>query len=259
MDMENKTNEYYTVDLAHIFKMLLNKVWLIVIVSLLAGAIGFSFAAFVVRPTYASSVMLYVNNKSSSTSNPNFSISSSDITAAQNLVKTYREILNNRTTLDLVINEEKLPYDYRELSKMISASSSNGTEIMKVTVTTENPEEAARIANCIAEVLPDRINDIIDGASVKVVEWAIADENKVAPSITKYTAMCILLGGVIAIAVVVINALMDGTIHDEDYVMQHYSCPVLAKVPDLMDTDNKRNNRNKRYGYYYRDRSHSEN
>ena len=127
MDMENKTNEYYTIDLAHIFKMLLNKVWLIVIVGLLAGALGFSFAAFVIQPTYASSVMLYVNNKSSSTSNPNFSISSSDITAAQNLVKTYREILNNRTTLDLVIKEEKLPYDYRELSKMISASAHRET------------------------------------------------------------------------------------------------------------------------------------
>ena len=257
MDMETKTNEYYTIDLAHIFKMLLNKVWLIIAAGFLAGAIGFSISAFLIAPTYSSSVMLYVNNKSSSTSNPNFNISSSDITAAQNLVKTYREILNNRTTLNLVLEKTGLEdkYTYRQLSGMIAAASSNGTEIMKVTVTAEDSEEAAIIANCIAEVLPGRIDAIIDGASMKVVEWAISDNTKVGPSITKYTAMGIVLGVLGSVMVVAIAALMDGTIHDEDYVLQHYNCPVLAKVPDLMDTGSKRN---KRYGYYYREKSRSE-
>jgi hypothetical protein len=38
---------------------------------------------------------------------------------------------------------------------------------------------------------------------------------------------------------------MDDTIHDEDYVLQNYDCPILAKVPNLLNSGSKH------YGYYY--------
>lgn len=244
--MENKTREYYTIDIAHILKTLLHNVWMIIVSGFLAAAIGFSISAFVITPTYSSSIMLYVNNSSFSLGDTSFSISSSEITAAQNLVKTYSEILNNRTTLERIIDKTGVPYTYRELSEMIIAKPSNDTEIMKVTVTTEDPYEAAKIANCIAEVLPVRISEIIDGASMEVVDAAIPELEKVDPSITMYTAVGLVLGVLLAAIALVIVALMDGTIHDEDYVLQNYDCPILAKVPNLLSSGNKR------YGYYYK-------
>ena len=243
--MENKTNEYYTIDLTHILKTLLQKAWLIILAGILAAVVGFSIAAFVITPTYSSSIMLYVNNSSFSLGNTSFSISSSEITAAQNLVKTYSEILNNRTTLERVIDKTGVPYTYRELSEMIVAAPSNDTEIMKVTVTTEDPYEAAKIANCIAEILPIRVSEIIDGASMEVVDSAIPELEKVAPSITVYTAVGLILGVILAVAVIAVMALLDDTIHDEDYVLQNYDCPILAKVPNLLNSGSKR------YGYYY--------
>lgn len=243
--MENKTNEYYTIDLAHIVKTLLHKAWLIALSGFLAAVIGFAISAFVIVPTYSSSIMLYVNNSSFSLGNTNFSITSSEITAAQNLVRTYSEILNNRTTLERVIDKTGVPYTYKELSKMIAAAPSNDTEIMRVTVTTEDPYEAAKIANCISEILPTRVSEIVDGASMEVVDSAIPELQKVAPSITTYTAIGLVLGALLSIIVLVIFALMDDTIHDEDYVLQNYDCPILAKVPNLLNSGSKH------YGYYY--------
>jgi capsular polysaccharide biosynthesis protein len=193
--------------------------------------------------------MLYVNNSSFSLGNTNFSISSSEITAAQSLVKTYGVILNNRTTLERVIDKSNVDYNYKELSKMIETSQANDTEIMKVTVTAESPYEAAKIANCIAEVLPVRISEIIDGASMEVVDSAIPNLEKVEPSITKYTAVGLLLGVILSIIVLAILALMDDTIHDEDYILNNYECPILAKIPNLLSSEGKH------YEYYYQDKS----
>ena len=243
--MENKTKDYYTIDLAHIIKTLWHKAWLIVLSGFLAAVMGFSIAAFMIKPTYSSSIMLYVNNSSFSLGNTSFSITSSEITAAQNLVRTYTEILNNRTTLEEVISKTEVPYSYRELSGMIVAVPSNETEIMKVTVTTEDPYEAAKIANCIAEVLPARVSVIIDGASMEVVDSAVPELQKVAPSITTYTAVGFVLGVLLSIIVLVILALLDDRIHDEDYILQNYDCPILAKVPDLLNSGSRH------YGYYY--------
>lgn len=241
---ENNSREYYTIDLLHIFKTLWLRSWLIAVAGLLAAVIGFAVSAFVIAPKYSASIMLYVNNSSFSLGNTSFSISSSEITAAQSLVKTYGELLNNRTTLERVIEKTNVPYTYRELSAMVVAAPSNETEIMKVTVTTEDPYEAAKIANCIAEVLPIRISEIIDGASMEVVDSAVPDLAKVSPSITKYTAVGFMLGIFISVLALVIAALLDDTIHDEEYILKTYDYPILAKIPDLMSNDNKQ------YSYY---------
>lgn len=241
---EKNTREYYTIDVLHIVKSLWRRAWLIALCGLLAAAIGFSISAFAIAPTYSSYIKLYVNNSSFSLGNTNFSISASELSAAQSLVRTYGDILDSRSTLERVIEKADVDYTWKALSQMIEYAPSNNTEIMRVTVTCEDPYEASKIANTIAEVLPVRISEIIDGASMEVVDSAIPDVEKVAPSITRYTAIGLVLGVLISMIVLIVLALMDDTIHDEEYVLRTYNYPILGKVPDLLNTGNKS------YGYY---------
>lgn len=254
--MENKervNREYYTIDILHVMRELWNKVWMIIISAVLAAGVGFSIAAFIITPKYSSSILLYVNNSSFSLGNTSFSISSSEITAAQSLVKTYSEILTNRTTLERIIDKTNVDYNYKELAKMIVAAPSNETEIMRVTVTGTDPYEASRIANCVAEVLPVRIAEIIDGASMEVVDSAIPNLEKISPSITRYTAIGLIIGLLLSIASISVAAILDDTIHSEDYILETYDYPILAKIPDLL-SDSKG-----KYGYYYSRRTPKKN
>ena len=242
---ENSKNEYYVIDLAHIFKSVLKRIWLVIITSVLTATIGFSVAAYIITPTYSSSVMLYVNNSSFSVSDIGFSISSSEISAAQSLVKTYTVILKNRTTLKRIIEDTKLDYSWEELSDMIEAEPINETEVMGVTVTCENPEHAKIIANGIAKVLPQRISEIVEGSSMEVVDSAIINREKVAPSVTKYTAIGFILGMFASVLVLVIIAMRDNTVHDDEYIIKTYDFPILAKIPNLLDDSDS-----KKHGYY---------
>lgn len=252
MEKQNiNASEYYTIDVLHIIKSLWRRAWIIVLVSIIVAAIGFSFSAFLITPTYSSSIKLYVNNSSISLGNTTFSISSSELTAAQSLVKTYGEILDSRSTLERVINKAGVDYTVKELHEMLAYKSSNDTEIMKVTITTTDPYEASLIANTIAEVLPTRIAEIIDGASMEVVDSAIPELEKVAPSITKYTALGFILGILLSVTILVIFALLDDTIHDEDYILNNYEYPILGKVPNLLTATNKK------YSYYSQKHKHS--
>ncbi len=238
--------DYYVIDLAHILKTIRHRVWLIIVSSFLCAAIGFSIASFVIAPTYSSSIMLYVNNSSFTVGDLGFSISSSEISAAQSLVKTYTVLLKNRTTLEEVAEETELSYTWEQLYDMIDASPVNETEVMRVTVTCENPYEAKKIANGIAKILPRRISEIVEGSSMEVVDSAIADKNKVAPSITSYTAVGFVLGALFSFAFLVLLALMDNTVHDEEYVLNTYDYPILAKIPNLMEIPSKS------HRYYYK-------
>ncbi len=239
------TKEYYTIDLLHIVKSLWRRAWVIAIAAVLAASIGFIYSKFFIVPTYSSSIMLYVNNAASSDNN-HFSVSSSQLSASQSLVETYKQILNNRTTMERIAKASNVFYSYEEFSDMITADSANGTEIMRVTVESTDPYEAAKIANCVAEVLPQRIAEVINGATMEVVDSAIVNLQKVSPSIFKYTAIGIFLGTLLSALVLVILAIKDDVIHESDYVMQTYNYPILAKIPDLLEQDSQ-----KRYAYGY--------
>ena len=49
----------------------------------------------------------------------------------------------------------------------------------------------------------------------------------------------------LALVALVVAAIMDGTIHDEEYLLKTYGYPILAKVPNLLGTSEKK------YSYYY--------
>lgn len=230
-----KSGDYYEIDLVQIFHALWHRLWVIILAAILGGAAMFSCAAFLITPKYEAQAMMYVNNSSISVGGTSFSISNAELTAAQNLVDTYIVILNSRATLNEVISDAGLDYSYLELKEMLSAEAVNNTEIFSITITSESPREAALIANTIVEVLPDKIANVVDGSSVRTVDYAVIPAEKAFPNITKFTAIGVLLGIVISSMILIIRLLSDTLIHDEDYLMETYKLPILAVIPDLFD------------------------
>lgn len=240
--------EYYVIDVLHIIRTLWQRAWIIVISSILFAGLAFSYSSFFITPLYSSSVMLYVNNSSISIGSASLSLSSSEISAAKSLVRTYMVILNNRTTLQQVIEKTGVDYSYQQIKGMISSEQVDETEVFRITITSKDPYEAEKIANGITEVLPNRVADIIDGSSVRVVDMAVANVQKVSPNITKWTVTGFIFGFIISCAVLVVVAMLDNTIYNEDYINNNYDAPILAKIPNLLFKGEKEY---KYYSSYY--------
>lgn len=230
------------IDLLRLAQALLRRAWIIILAAVIGGSMAFAYASYCITPKYSSSVMLYVNSKSVSVGN--LSISGSDLSTARSLISTYSVILKNRTTMEQVIADSGLNYTPGQLLGMVSTSAVNNTEVFKITVTATNAEEARDLANSMARVLSDRVSDVIDGSSMRVVDNAVVEPWKVSPNISSYTAKGLLAGFVLACAILVLLELLDDLIHDEDYLLETYDIPVLAKIPDLTDSSAKK------YGYY---------
>lgn len=241
------------IDWIFILKSLLKRAWIIILAGAVFGVTTLIYTLTCITPKYSSSVMLYVNNKSFSLGNTSVSISASDLSASQSLIDTYIVILKNRTTMEEIADKSGLNYSYAKLSSMISTSKVEGTEVFKVTVTSEDPNEAAYIANCISEVLPDRIEDIIEGTSMRVVDKAVVNPAKVSPNATSNALKAFVIGALIAAVVIALLSILDDTIRSEDYILQTYNVPVLSKIPVLGDEVNvhKDNYYYKRNKYYY--------
>lgn len=243
-----KENDEIEIDLLALFKVLWSKALVLVLTALIAGAATFAVTAFLIKPKYEATAAMYVNNSSFSFGSTSFSISSSELTASNSLVATYIFILESRTTLEDVIAAANLPYDYEELSDMITTEAVTGTAAFNVTVESESPVEAELIANTIAKLLPDRIAEIVDGSSVRIVDYAIVPAHRASPSFVKNTALGVLLGLFLSAAVVTVKYIVNEQTNDvitsaDDVKALYPDIPVLALIPDMRLSNKK--------GYYY--------
>ena len=226
----NDEKDTIEIDLLALAQAVWKRIWL-VLMSVVAGAVAaFLFATSIITPLYESKAMLYVNNSSISVGSTSFSISTGELSAAQSLVKTYIVIMQSRQTLNTVIEQADLVYTYDELKDMISAASVNNTEIFEITVTSDDPEEAELIVNTISDILPDKIADIVEGSSVRVVDYGVVPVYPVSPNVTKFALVGFLLGGVLSVGFIILLELLNNSIRSEEYLIQTYDLPVLAVV-----------------------------
>ena len=145
-----------------------------------------------------------------------------------------------------------MTYTPEQLKKMVSTSSVSKTGAFEVTVTSTNPTEVELIANSIAKILPERISEIVDGTSVRIVDYAIIPSQRSGPSILKNTAIGMLIGAALTAVVIVVRHLLDDTsrvmIQSVDDLRTMYpDVMVLATIPDMRLSEKK----NGYYSSYY--------
>lgn len=241
---DKKGRVEYTIDLTHVFKSIWRWAWAIILAAVLSASAALGYSSLIAEPQYSSQVRMMVQN-GTKTESPDgkteydWAFTAAELAAAQSLVKTYMHIMKGHDTMKQVVErvetlyQTDLGYTPEELAKKVSMKAVDDTELLEITVTVEDPHKAAAIANCIAEVLPQRVVDDLGLKPLKLVDEARINPNPVSPNKTKNTVIGFFAGAMLATLIVAAFAIADGSIHDEDFVLKTYNYPILAKVPSL--------------------------
>ena len=243
-------NAELEIDILHLIRLLWQKAWIIMISMVVCGAIAFTYSSVLIAPQYKSRAMMYVNNSSLSFGGSSLTISASELSAAKSLLDIYLIILKSRTTMEEVAQEAGLDYSYQKMASMVSAASVNGTEVFEIVATSSDPAEAALIVDTITKVLPDRISEIVDGSSVRIVDTAVMPTAKSSPNNTRNGILGVLIGAVISCAAIIIMDLTNTTVRDEEYLNGKYNIPILAVIPDMY----AKSSGSRYYSGYYREK-----
>ena len=213
------------IDLKELFFELLVEWKKIAVSTILAGLIMFIISAFIMTPQYESTSKLYVLSKSTSIT------SLTDLQMGTNLTNDYMEIVGGRPILDQVIKNLQLDYTYGELGNLIAFNNPSDSRILEITVTHPDPQVAKEIADEMADVAAAFIAEKMDQDPPSVIQYGYIENNPVSPSIVKNTAIGLLAGAFLAMAVVVITYLMNDTIMTPDDMERKVGLQVLASLP----------------------------
>jgi len=226
---------------------LLKRLWLIALVSVLVGAGFFGATKALITPTYRAYFTAYINNKSQ-VNNTQDTISYNDIIAAEQLVQAYSKTIKSHSVLSAAAASVHSDESYEELERRVSTEVENETFIITVYVVDSTPESACRLAKAIADAATNKIADIFEGSSMRVIDAPQVPTNIYKPSYIKNTAIGCLLGGLLTAAYIIIRFLTDDKVKNDADLESHFSIPVVGVIPDM--TFNAKGDRNY-YDYEY--------
>lgn len=235
--MTNQTNpnvsavdaeEYDTIDLLEVLSVVRQHILVILLATILAAAVGFGVSRFVMVPQYEASALMIVNTRQDTSAN----VTSDQINSATKLVSTYSIIIKSDTVLQQVINNLGLNLTYQELHDRVTVSAVDDTQVMQITVRSDNPEWARQVCEQITQISPNVILESVEAGSVKLISQASANPDPVSPSVPRNTAVAALLGLVLSMGIVILREMLDNKIKSEDDIRKYLELPVIGVIPD---------------------------
>lgn len=233
--------ETVEIDLRALAQEIVKRIWIVILCAVVVAGAVLTYTACFVAPTYQASIKVYVNNK---TVNTTGGVASSDLSVALKLVNTYVNILESDNVLEKVAAQSGYELDIKQLRDMIDAQTVKETEMFTVSITCEDPEMAAQVANAVAAVAPDAISDIIEGSSAKIIDYAKVPTSRHAPSYSKNAVLGFLLGAFLAVAVIAICSIFDKRVKGEEDLLRLCDVPVLGMIPDITFEGKRTSKRN---------------
>ena len=222
---ENYRDDEIEIDLGALFFELLAHWKMIMLSAVLVGAMGLVISVFLITPQYQSTSELYVLSKSTSIT------SLADIQMGTNLTNDYMVVVKGRPVLEQVISNLGLEETYREVSEKVSLNNPSDSRILQITVTDPNPDRAKVIADEIAEIASNFISVKMDQDPPTIISYGYADGEPVSPNTMMNTVVGGLIGGFLAVAIVVITYLLNDTIMNAEDVERKLGLNLLGTLP----------------------------
>ena len=236
MNQNNRDNrdDVIEIDLVELLGVILHNLWIIIVSGVIVAAVALLVSYFIITPKYESVTKIYVISKTNADT-----MTYSDLQAGSTLTKDYKELVKSRPVLEEVIAETGIDVELKDLEEQITVEVPTDTRIVSITVEDKDPYEARIIADSVRIAAAKHIQEVMDTEAVNVVEEASLPIEKSSPSILKNTAIGYAVGLFLAIAIVIINYIMDDTIKTPDDVEKFLGVSVLGSIPysenDLSD------------------------
>lgn len=217
-------------DLKDLFMMLWNKKVQIILIIAIFVVIGIIYTMGFVVPEYSSYTTLLLVGSSNNTENAN-TITTSDLTLNSRLVSTYSVLIKSTDVVSQVISNLGIDMDAEALKRNISVTSEEDTEVLRITVTDQNPSYAARIANETAKVFSEKVAEIYKINNVYIVDEAKESSTPSNVNHIKDLAIFVAIGIVVSVGYVLVANMLDTTVKSVEDVEKAFKIPVIATIP----------------------------
>lgn len=205
------------------FKNVLRNIWnnklIILLIICISIIIGWCYSYIILEPIYQTSTTLLLEQKK----------------VNDDSVSTYSSLIKTKDVLNQIIQNCGIEITQEELKSSISIKSVSGTELIRITVENNNPENASILANEAANVFKEKIaKEIYNLENIHIVEKAEINNEPSNINHKKDLIMAFFIGILLASAYIFIITILDTTIKSSEEVEAETELIVLGTIPEIV-------------------------
>jgi capsular polysaccharide biosynthesis protein len=183
---------------------------------------------FVVSPQYSSSAQILVNRVQDEQT-----LQSSDIETNVQLINTYKDILVSPVILDEVLEELESDLTSAELARKITVSNQFNSQLFTLEVRDTSPQQAAVLANTVAETFQNNVGDIMNVENVTIISSASASLIPVSPNKPLSIIIGVIIGLGTGVGTAIVLFFMDHTVKSDKFVAEKMRWKVLGQIEEV--------------------------
>ena len=223
--MNSNNNEEIEIDLLELIRVLISKIWILILTTVLGLALSAGFTILFIKPVYNSTSILYVLTKTTSVT------SLADIQMGTSLTQDYMVVINSRPVLEKVIDNLGLDMSYEQLRNSVSVTNPTNTRFLEITVSSTDAYLAKKIVDEIADVSAERMAEVMETQAPNVMDYGQISPSPASPSIVKNSIIGAMIGFIIAAGIIIIIHLMNDSIKTSEDIEKYLGINTLGAVP----------------------------
>ncbi len=223
--MNEQTKDLAVTD---ILRILWASKFLIITLACLMATVFLVQTVYFSEPQYVADGMLYVRNRTEGSIEG--VIQGSDISTSRSLSNTYIEILKSRSFLTDVSEATGNKYTWKQIKSMLSVASVNETELLTISVKTNNSEDACAVAGAIMDKAPDKLQSVLNGGSVEIIDAVDSKGTLVDPGAAQKTVLGFAIGAFLGALIAFLRNLFDKKVHKSEDVAKRYDVSILGNI-----------------------------
>ncbi|MGG1321257.1 Wzz/FepE/Etk N-terminal domain-containing protein [Priestia megaterium] len=222
-----------TISLRELFQVLRKRLWLIVLITIIAATVSAVISFFVLTPVYEAKTQILVNQAKSDEQLYNTQTVQTNV----QLISTYNDIIKSPAILDKVIKELKLDKSAQSLSGQIQVTNAQDSQVAQIVVQDTSAKRATEIANTTASVFKKEVPKIMNVDNVSVLSKATLGESAspVKPQPLMNIAIAVVVGLMVGVGLSFLLEYLDNTLKTEQDIENILELPVMGVITTIKD------------------------
>jgi len=222
-----------TISLRELFAVLRKRLWLIVLITIIAATVSAVISFFVLTPVYQSKTQILINQAK----NDQQLYNNQAIQTNVQLINTYNDIIKSPAILDKVIKELTLDRSAQSLSSQIQVSNAQNSQVAQIIVQDTSAKRATDIANTTASVFQKEVPKIMNVDNVSVLSKATLAQSAspIKPQPFLNVAIAIVIGLMVGVGLSFLLEYLDNTLKTEQDIEKLLELPVMGIVTTIKD------------------------
>ena len=215
------------IDLLELFGYYFSRLPLLIIAVAVGALIAAAYTKAMLPNKYTATSKMYMVAASSDSV-----VNLADLNLGTSLSQDYVELMRSRPIIEDVIKKLDLDYTYEQILGMLNLSIVNNTRIVKISVTSTDPQEAMEISNQVARTSRQQLPKVMESPTPSIAEHAVLPQHKSSPSLGRNMIIGALVGLAAVIAVLTILFMMDDTLKTAEDVEKMLGAMPLSVIPE---------------------------